>query len=37
MGAQASGPRERVVARAAGVIVVGLNFLLLYHVVKGGL
>jgi manganese transport protein len=36
MGEHASGPRERVIAWSAGLIVVGLNLVLLYHVVRGG-
>ena len=36
MGSHASGPRERIVAWGAGAIVIALNVLLLYYVVRGG-
>ena len=35
MGDLASGPTERVLATAAGLLVVGLNMLLLYTVIGG--
>jgi hypothetical protein len=35
MGDLASGPTERVLAIAAGLLVVGLNMLLLYTVIGG--